>query len=73
MKSHDYTGTRATRVIFYSKVLIGIPHTLTAAKNDLIAAPKGFHSVIGTHSPRTEFIVYRYGQALPYLKIIYSV
>ena len=57
--------------MYYNKVLIGKPHELTAAKNDLMSALKGFHSVIGRHSPRTEYIVSRYGQALPFLKIIY--
>ncbi|UJR07046.1 hypothetical protein I4U23_011334 [Adineta vaga] len=76
LKSHDFTNPdstkRNTRVMFYSKVLIGKPYILTAGNNDLKAAPKDFHSVVGKHSPRTEYIVYRYGQALPYLKIIYQ-
>ena len=75
-KSHGYTGADAangnTRVMYYNKVLLGIPSILTAAKNDLVSAPKGCHSVIGKHSNLTEYIVYRYGQALPYLKIIYT-
>jgi hypothetical protein len=57
--------------MYYNKVVLGKPLILTAADNTLIAAPKDYHSVIGKHSPRTEFIVYRYGQALPYLKIVY--
>jgi len=75
LKSHDFTApdpTNNTRVMYYNKVLIGKPHELTAANNDLMSAPKGFHSVIGRHSPRTEYVVYRYGQALPFLKIIYK-
>ena len=43
-------------------------------ENDkLTAAPVNFHSVIGEHADYTEYIVYRYGQALPYLKIVYTV
>jgi hypothetical protein len=57
--------------MYYNKVLLGNPSILTAANNALVAAPKGFHSVIGKHSALTEYIVYRYGQALPYLKITY--
>ncbi|UJR34537.1 hypothetical protein I4U23_027314 [Adineta vaga] len=76
LKSHGFTSSdptkRNTRVMFYSKVLIGKPYILKAANKDLMAAPKEFHSVIGQHSPQTEYIVYRYGQALPYLKIIYQ-
>jgi hypothetical protein len=75
LKSHDYTAANPdnnnTRVMFYNKVLLGNPSILTAANNSLVSAPIGFHSVIGKHSPRTEYIIYRYGQALPYLKIIY--
>ena len=74
-KSHDYTSldpTTQTRVMYYNKVLLGNPSILTAANKSLVSAPPGFHSVIAKHSPRTEYIVYRYGQALPYLKIIYK-
>ncbi len=75
LKSHDYTAadtTDNTRVIFYNKVTLGNSHILTAADNSLVSAPTGFHSVIGKHSPRTEYIIYRYCQALPYLKITYT-
>ncbi|CAF4863791.1 unnamed protein product [Rotaria sp. Silwood1] len=75
-KSHGYTevnATDGTRVMFFNKVLLGNPTTLTATNNSLISAPHGFHSVIGKHAAMTEYIVYRYGQALPYLKIIYKV
>jgi hypothetical protein len=59
--------------MYYNKVLLGNPSILTATNNALLAAPKKFHSVIGQHSPQTEYIIYRYGQALPYLKIVYKV
>lgn len=73
-KSHNYTdsSTPNQRVMFYNKVVLGNPSTLTAANNALVCAPKGFHSVIGRHSHLTEYIIYRYGQALPHLKIIYK-
>ena len=58
--------------MYYNKVLLGIPTTLTATDQTLVSAPKGFHSVIGKHNNLTEYIVYRYGQALPYLKIVYT-
>lgn len=44
-------------------------------KPDLKSAPVNYHSVHGTHPGRPnddEYIVYRYGQALPYLKITYK-
>jgi hypothetical protein len=40
-----------------------------------MSAPKGFHSIHGQfpgHANSDEYIVYRYGQAMPYLKIIYK-
>ena len=72
-KSNNYTGPDAQnhRVMFYNKVVLGKPSILTAANNALVSAPQGFHSVMGKHSNLTEYIIYRYGQALPYLKIIY--
>jgi hypothetical protein len=75
-KSHGYTApdpaNKNSRVMFYNKVLLGNPSILTAASNSLVSAPKNFHSVIGKHSNLTEYIIYRYGQALPYLKITYT-
>jgi hypothetical protein len=57
--------------MYYNKVLLGKSDIRTEADKTLMSAPKGSHSIIGKHSQRTEYIVYRYGQALPYLKIIY--
>ncbi|CAF3897591.1 unnamed protein product, partial [Adineta steineri] len=74
-KSHDYTVSNATdqtRVMFYNKVLLGNESIQNVADQTLISAPKGFHSVRGTAFPYTEYIIYRYGQALPYLKITYK-
>jgi hypothetical protein len=59
--------------MFYNKVLLGIESVQTAIDQTLVSAPKGFHSVRGTHFTYTEYIIYRYGQALPYLKITYKV
>ncbi len=39
--------------------------------NLLVAAPREYHSVRGTGRQYTEYIIYWYDQALPYLKIIY--
>ena len=74
-KSHEYTAsdpTDGTYVMYYNKVLLGTPSTLTAPNRALFSAPKGCHSVIGKHDTLTEYIVYRYGQALPRLKIVYK-
>ncbi|CAF1174161.1 unnamed protein product [Adineta ricciae] len=74
-KSHGYTDANpndGTRVMFYNKVLLGESKVLTATDKTLVSAPLGFHSIIGKHSTMTEYIVYRYGQALPYLKIVYK-
>ena len=59
--------------MYYNKVLLGTPSTLNATNNALVSAPKGYHSIIGKHNQLTEYIVYRYGQALPRLKIVYTV
>ncbi|CAF1264703.1 unnamed protein product [Rotaria sordida] len=74
-KSHAYTNPPASdgsRVIFYNKVLLGNESIYTAVDNSLVSAPKGYHSVTGTTFTYKEYIVYRYGQARPYLKITYK-
>ncbi|CAF2786717.1 unnamed protein product [Rotaria sp. Silwood2] len=74
-KSHGYTDVDPndqTRVIFYAKVLLGIPSVQNTDNSQLRSAPIGFHSVQGTGGQYEEYIVYRYGQALPYLKITYK-
>ncbi|CAF1512068.1 unnamed protein product [Rotaria sordida] len=74
-KSHGYTaaeGTDQTRVMFYNKVLLGGESIQNTTNNSLAAAPKDHHSVRGIQFQYTEYIVYRYGQALPYLKIVYK-
>ena len=75
-KSHDYTvaeGPKQTRVMFYNKVTLGKESVQGQSNKQLVAAPKDFHSVRGTAFSRTEYIVYRFGQALPYLKVTYNV
>ncbi|CAF1122074.1 unnamed protein product [Rotaria sordida] len=75
-KSHKYTKADEndqTRVIFYAKVLLGIPSVQNKDNSNLTSAPIGSHSVQGTGGDDEEYIVYRYGQALPYLKIIYKI
>jgi hypothetical protein len=74
-KSQGYTcpdPTYQTHVIFYSKVVLGIPSVQNTDNKTLISAPVDCHSVQGTGGTHEEYIVYRYGQALPYLKIIYK-
>ncbi|CAF4093968.1 unnamed protein product, partial [Rotaria sp. Silwood1] len=74
-KSHIYAipdSTDGTRVMYYSKVLLGIESKQTITDSKLVAAPVKFHSVVGTLNGFTEYIVYRYGQALPYMKILYT-
>ena len=58
--------------MFYNKVLLGNESILVEPDDSLVAAPIDFHSVRGTGLGYTEYIIYRYGQALPYLKIIYT-
>jgi len=78
-KSHDYTmpdPTDKTHVMFYNKVLLGKESVQTEVNKTLNAAPKDHHSVRGKvppQLPHTEYIIYRYGQALPYLKVVYKV
>lgn len=73
-KSHGYAPPNAehVRVMFFNKVLLGDESIQPKTDGDLVCAPKGYHSVRGTAFNYTEYIVYRYGQALPYLKITYQ-
>jgi hypothetical protein len=62
--------------MYLNKVVLGNEHLLQAINSELQSAPPKYHSVHGQHpgSPnQDEYIVYRYGQALPYLKITYTV
>ncbi len=51
--------------------MLGIPSVQDTDNTNLTSAPIDCHSVQGTGSEYEEYIVYRYGQALPYLKITY--
>lgn len=74
-KSHGYARPNAenVRVMFYNKVLLGDESIQQETNESFVSAPKGYHSIQGTAFEYTEHIVYRYGQALPYLKITYTV
>lgn len=78
-KSNGYAAADAQtnrRVIFYNKVVLGIESVQTNTDNTLAAAPLNHHSVHGAGGwsgfQFHEYIIYRYGQALPYLKITYT-
>jgi hypothetical protein len=61
--------------MYYNKVALGKESVLQAINQELMSAPKGYHSTHGQvpGNPQSdEYIVYRYGQALPYLKITYK-
>ncbi|CAF3749728.1 unnamed protein product, partial [Rotaria sp. Silwood1] len=76
--SHRYTEANLsdqTRIMYYSKVILGKEAILQALNSELMSAPRGFHSVHGQFADQPnndEYIVYRYGQALPYLRITYK-
>lgn len=61
-----------TRTMFYNKVTLGKEHVTKQQDGQLKFAPEGFHSVHGVIPGADEYIVYRYGQGLPYLKITYK-
>jgi hypothetical protein len=76
--SHNYTvpdPTNQTRIMYYNKVTLGNESIVQVQNANLVAAPKGYHSTHGQFPSipdADEYIVYRYGQALPYLKITYK-
>ncbi|CAF1563548.1 unnamed protein product [Adineta ricciae] len=75
--SHRYTESNPsdqTRIMYFNKVVLGKEFILTTTNSNLVSAPKDHHSVHAIFSGlpySDEYIVYRYGQAMPYLKIIY--
>ena len=77
--AHGHTAPNEkdqTRVMYYSKVLLGKIYDMHEVNKELLSAPIDYHSVHGIHPNNPigdEYIVYRYGQALPYLKITYKV
>ncbi|CAF1493205.1 unnamed protein product [Didymodactylos carnosus] len=75
IKSHEYTAKSSkdhTRTIYYNKVLLGKQFKMDEIDQHLAAAPKDYHSIHGTVFKFDEYVVYRYGQALPYIKITYT-
>ncbi len=61
--------------MYYNKVTLGNESILQVLNQELVSAPKGYHSTHGKFASNPhadEYIVYRYGQALPYLKITYK-
>jgi hypothetical protein len=75
VKSHDYTAESPkdrTRTIYYNKVSLGKQFHMTTIDRTLAAPPPAYHSIYGTVFSNDEYITYRYGQALPYVKITYT-
>ncbi|CAF3205098.1 unnamed protein product [Rotaria socialis] len=78
--SHPHSHTAPndqdqSRVLYYNKVLLGRIYEMNKLDRELQSAPVKFHSVYGTHPGRPdddEYIIYWYGQALPYIKITYK-
>jgi hypothetical protein len=76
--SHGYTEPNSndnTRIMYYNKVALGKESVLQELNQELMSAPKFYHSTHGKYpgNPYSdEYIVYRYGQAMPYLKITYT-
>eukprot|EP01102_Stenamoeba_stenopodia_P022448 TRINITY_DN9350_c0_g2_i1.p1 TRINITY_DN9350_c0_g2~~TRINITY_DN9350_c0_g2_i1.p1 ORF type:complete len:540 (+),score=95.22 TRINITY_DN9350_c0_g2_i1:577-2196(+) len=75
-KSDQYTNREATatqRYMFYCKVLLGKVQDLQRATcATRKSCDRGYHSVFGI-TDYNEYIVYRYGQSKPFLKITYTV
>ena len=82
-KCHHYNRRKNTneRVVFYSKVIMGkindvglAPSTSTHSKTT--APPPGYHSITGKYKQSygafNEYIVYRYGQAIPLARVYYT-
>ena len=75
IKSHEYTVKSSedqTRTIYYNKVLLGRQFHMNQIDQDLASPPKDYDSIYGTVFSFDEYVVYRYGQALPYIKITYT-
>jgi len=76
-KSNQYVtpSSAGECVIFWVKVLLGKIQYVSEANTELTSPGKGFHSVhapAGTPYRFSEYIVYRYGQAMPYMMITYK-
>ncbi|UJR32836.1 hypothetical protein I4U23_020298 [Adineta vaga] len=76
--SHSYTEadpSNQTRIMYYNRVTLGKESVIQENNPELVSAPKGHHSIHATfagHPYSDEYIVYRYGQAMPYLRITYT-
>ncbi|UJR32828.1 hypothetical protein I4U23_020290 [Adineta vaga] len=76
--SHKYTEadpSNQTRIMYYNRVTLGKESVIQENNPELVSAPKGYHSIHATfagHPHSDEYIVYRYGQAMPYLRITYT-
>jgi hypothetical protein len=76
-KSHEYTlptnDDDTTRIMFYTKVVLGQEMITTNVNNALCSPPRDYHSVRGVVSDTSEYIVYRLTQALPFVVITYRI
>jgi hypothetical protein len=72
-KSHSYAPPNkdGIRHMLICRVLLGKENIMNGTKNGLVSPGIGFDSVRGTGFKFTEYIVYRYGQALPILMVKY--
>jgi hypothetical protein len=75
-KSHEYTqpsNDDATRIMFYTKVVLGREMIINQANSALYSPPRDHHSVHSVISDTSEYIIYRLTQALPLLLITYRM
>ncbi len=76
-KSHEYTQSTnddTTRILFYTKVVLGREMILNNVNSALYSPSRDHHSVHSIVSnTSSEYIVYRLTQALPYLIITYQM
>jgi hypothetical protein len=75
-KSHEYTqptNDNATRVMFYTKVILGREMLLNNVNSALYFPPRDHHSVRSVVCDTSEYIVYRITHALPFLVITYEI
>jgi len=71
-KSNTYApASNGKAYIFVCRVILGKQQVVSQTNANLFAPDKGYHSIKG-QTNYNEFIVYRYGQAIPYWKITYN-
>jgi hypothetical protein len=77
IKAHEYTlpadDSTSTRIMFYCKVALGQEMIMDNFNSALCSTPRDHHSVRGVVSDYPDYIVYRFTQALPFLKIVYRI